>query len=57
MKIEIYKSGIFIKGWRWRIRAANGKIIAAATESYKNKQDCECNLISIHEVLEEYLNG
>lgn len=29
--------------WRWRIKATNGKIISASTESYKNRIDCESN--------------
>lgn len=27
--------------WRWRLKAANGKIIATPGEGYKNRQDCE----------------
>lgn len=26
--------------WRWRLKAANNKIIATSGESYWNKQDC-----------------
>lgn len=26
--------------WRWRLRAANGRIIAESGEGYHNKQDC-----------------
>lgn len=26
--------------WRWRLKAANGLIIAVSSESYHNKQDC-----------------
>ena len=26
--------------WRWRLRAANGRIIADSAEGYMNKQDC-----------------
>ena len=29
------------KEWRWRYRAANGKIIAESGEGYKNREDCE----------------
>ena len=36
MKYELYKSGI---EWRWRLRAANGEIVASG-ESYKNRADC-----------------
>lgn len=28
------------KQWRWRLRARNNKIIAAAGESYHNEADC-----------------
>lgn len=38
MKFQIYKDS---RGeWRWRIRAANGKIVADSGEGYKNQQDC-----------------
>ena len=53
-EIQIYKSGIFRKGWRWRIKADNGNIIAAATESYKNLEDCRANILSIHHILKQY---
>jgi hypothetical protein len=36
MKFEYYKA---VDGWRWRLRAANGEIIAAG-EAYQNKADC-----------------
>jgi uncharacterized protein YegP (UPF0339 family) len=26
--------------WRWRLQAANNRIIAVSSESYVNKQDC-----------------
>jgi uncharacterized protein YegP (UPF0339 family) len=26
--------------WRWRLRAANGRIIAESGESYRNREDC-----------------
>jgi uncharacterized protein YegP (UPF0339 family) len=29
------------KEWRWRFRAANKKIIAVSSESYKARSDCE----------------
>jgi len=35
---EFYKDA---KGeWRWRRTSANGKIVGASTEGYKNKIDC-----------------
>lgn len=26
-------------GWRWRVKAANGRIIAAASEAYTRRED------------------
>lgn len=42
MKYELYqvKSGAQINQWRWRLKAANGQIIASG-ESYINKTDCQ----------------
>lgn len=41
MKFELYqvKSGSLINQWRWRLKAANGQIIASG-ESYVNQADC-----------------
>jgi uncharacterized protein YegP (UPF0339 family) len=40
-KLEYYKDS---KGeWRWRRVAANGKVVGASTEGYKNKSDCIAN--------------
>ena len=40
-KLEVYKDK---KGeWRWKVKAANGKIVEASTEGYKNKEDCVSN--------------
>ncbi len=36
MKFELYKDGQGL--WRWRLKAANGEIIASG-ESYHNKED------------------
>jgi uncharacterized protein YegP (UPF0339 family) len=36
MQFELYKSGT---EWRWRLRAANNKIVASG-EGYKNREDC-----------------
>jgi len=39
MKYEIYQDK---RGeWRWRLKAANGNILAVSSEGYKNKMDCE----------------
>lgn len=37
MKFELYKDKD--GEWRWRIKAANGKIVGDSSEGYKNKQD------------------
>lgn len=44
MKFEIYKTANALAlaaqgGWRWRLKAANGEIIASG-ESYVSKGDC-----------------
>jgi uncharacterized protein len=36
MRFELYRSGI---EWRWRLRAANGEIIASG-EGYSQREDC-----------------
>lgn len=39
MRFELYKDA---KGeYRWRLKAANGEIVATSGEGYKNKSDCE----------------
>lgn len=39
MKFELYRSlTLFRKRWRWRLKAANGEIIATG-EDYRNKVD------------------
>lgn len=35
------------KQWRWRVKAGNGKIIGASTESYFNRVDCVQNAIDL----------
>lgn len=40
MKFQIYKEGLGIGQYRWRLVATNGKIIADSGESYHNKTDC-----------------
>jgi uncharacterized protein YegP (UPF0339 family) len=41
-KFEVYQDK---RGeWRWRRKASNGRIVGAASESYKAKSDCEANM-------------
>lgn len=45
MEFELYHDE---KGeFRWRLRASNGRIIAACGEGYRNKQDCLNELLMI----------
>lgn len=39
MRYEMYKDAR--QEWRWRLKAANGNIIATSGEGYVNKADCE----------------
>lgn len=38
MSVEIYRDDL--GEWRWRKRAANGKVIADSGEGYRNFDDC-----------------
>lgn len=40
MKIEVFRETGELKDWRWRLIAANGKIIATSGEGYKRKASC-----------------
>lgn len=51
--IEYYKT-FCKKEWRWRIKASNGRIIAASSECYRNKADAEKNLYSVYNTLKKY---
>jgi uncharacterized protein YegP (UPF0339 family) len=43
MTFEIYSSGgsLVDLRWRWRLKAANGEIVADSAEGYVSKYDCE----------------
>ena len=38
MHFELYKDSL--GHWRWRLKAANGNILADSGEGYVNKTDC-----------------
>ena len=40
-KWEIYEDAQ--GNWRWRRVAANGRVVGASTESYRNRADCVAN--------------
>ena len=42
MKYTIYKDTAGL--WRWRLTAANNKIIADSGEGYLNQADCEAGI-------------
>jgi len=42
LTLQFYKSA---SGWRWRLRAANGKIIGASTEAYRHGKNCVKNFV------------
>jgi uncharacterized protein YegP (UPF0339 family) len=45
MKFHIYKD---YKGeWRWRLKAANGRVLADSGESYKTKDACRDGLVLV----------
>jgi uncharacterized protein YegP (UPF0339 family) len=39
MKFHIYKDAH--GEWRWRLKSANGRIIADSSEGYSSKQSCK----------------
>lgn len=39
MRFQVYQDGS--GQWRWRLLAANGKVIADSGEAYTRKRDCE----------------
>ena len=49
MKREYYQDRA--NSWRWRITAANHKIIAASSESFESKQMAQKNLRLLKEAL------
>lgn len=52
-RLEFYKS--YFK-WRWRLKANNGKIIGASSESYWNHLDCVRNAEMVGENLNRHFN-
>lgn len=39
--------------WRWRARAANGKVLAVSSEAYTNRADCEAAIRLVFHVAPE----
>jgi uncharacterized protein YegP (UPF0339 family) len=45
MHFELYKDSA--GGWRWRLRAANGNIVADSGESYTTNANAEAGIASV----------
>ncbi len=39
MRFELYRDAA--GEWRWRLRAANGGVVADSAEGYARREDCE----------------
>jgi len=46
-EFEIYQDKR--KEWRWRIRAANNKVICVSSEGYKNRADADHSIAIVKE--------
>ncbi len=51
MKFRIYQD--LALGWRWRLRASNGRVMADSAESYTERNDCREALDTILRNLHE----
>jgi uncharacterized protein YegP (UPF0339 family) len=38
-RVELYRSGLIRKEWRFRVRALNGHVLVASGDGYKRKID------------------
>lgn len=43
-RFELYRSGLLRREWRWRFRAANGRIVFASSEGYQRKVDAYASI-------------
>lgn len=39
MRFELYRD--HMSDWRWRLRTANGNVVADSAEGYSRREDCE----------------
>lgn len=44
-------------GWRWRLRAANGKIVGASSEAFKSKAGARNNAKCLWSYLDSHIRG
>ncbi len=54
MKTEIYKD--VNREFRWRIKSANGKVVASSSESFHNQKDCRYNMELVAGALNAFLH-
>ena len=45
MTFEVFRNRK--KEWRWRLRAANGRIVANSGESYRRRIDCSDSIVLV----------
>ena len=43
-KLHVYRAA---DGWRWRLKARNGRIIADSGEAYKNRSRCVQSFVRV----------
>jgi len=53
MKVEVYKSGIIRKSWKWRLISSNGNIMASG-KGFNSKQACIKSVTTIIDYCKEY---
>lgn len=51
MKFHLYRDTA--QEWRWKLKAANGQIIADSGEGYKRKSDCLEMIVKIIGLMED----
>jgi uncharacterized protein YegP (UPF0339 family) len=59
MKLEFYETVTAVKSdrWRWRIVAANGKIVAASSEGFARRIGAQINATLTYNMLAQLLPG
>ena len=46
MRIELYKSGLIRKSWKWRLVSSNGRIMASG-KGFNSRQNCMDSVMTI----------
>jgi uncharacterized protein YegP (UPF0339 family) len=53
-RLQVYEIAPGLGAWRWRLRGANGKIVAASSESFANKASARRNIRTTMRLLARY---